>query len=58
MKNKSDGPSCACGKGTDLYEEWKKLNEKDKQSDPSKLKKTKMDNKSHVTIQKEEENEK
>ena len=24
---KADGPSCACGK-TDLYEEWKKLNEK------------------------------
>lgn len=24
---KTDGPSCACGK-TDLYEDWKKLNEK------------------------------
>jgi len=24
---KTDGPSCACGK-TDLYEEWKKVNEK------------------------------
>ena len=24
---KADGPSCACGK-SDLYEEWKKLNEK------------------------------
>ena len=43
MKSKNeevDGPSCACGK-TDLYEEWKKLNEKTEEevSDEDKNKK-------------------
>lgn len=29
---KADGPSCACGK-TDLYEDWKKLNEESEEKD-------------------------
>jgi len=40
-KNENKGPSCACGKGTDLFEEWKKLNEKEKKDGSSKAKETK-----------------
>ena len=44
-KTKNEGPSCACGKGTDLFEEWKKLNEKEKKDDSSKAKETKKSSK-------------
>ena len=55
---KDDGPTCACGKG-DLYEEWLKLNEnnKDEVSDSTNSSQSDDDNSSDDNVSTEDQKE-